>query len=563
MMNTMPRLGLVALAVTVLSSYTARAAEVDPPNILWITIEDISPHLGCYGDDYAVTPSIDTFARDAVRYSHAFASAPVCSPARSCLITGVYASSLGTQRLRSVFPIPDSIRGFPAYLREAGYHTSNNVKTDYNTSDAKRLIEESWDESSKTATWRGRKEEGQPFFSVINLTTTHQSRASVWSFEEFEEKVGSELGPELRHDPAKAPLPPYYPDTELARRTVARYYDCITLVDRQVGEILNDLESDGLSADTIVFIYSDHGMGLPRGKRNLHDSGLQVPLLIRFPEKWKRLAPAAAGDWVERLVSFVDFPPTMLSILGLEIPGYMQGRAFLGDAAAEPREYVYGARDRVDEADDVARSVRDGRWLYIRNYMPHLSSMQFERYSDGSDFRREFLRLAGEGKLDAAQMTYAAPRRAVEELYDTTVDPHQVSNLADIGEYEAVLKRMRAEHRRWLRETRDVGLLPEAEAAAIVAAEGVPLYEWARGQAQCPGDAVLDAAGAVGGPVTDAQFAEGMESKDAAVRYWTVMSGAAQAEPSALVRAGLEKSLADESASVRGRGGGRACARGG
>ena len=255
--------GIAALFATGLHAFPVKAADMPAkPNILWITCEDICPNLGCYGDSYARTPHLDAFARQAVLYTRAFASAPVCSPARSCLISGVYATSLGTQRLRSAFPVPEKIRGFPAWLKESGYYCSNNVKTDYNLRDMKAFISDAWDSCSGKAHWRGRKP-GQPFFSIFNIETTHQSRASVWSHEQFEEKVGSRLKPEERHDPAKAPLPPYYPDTPESRRLLARYYDCITAMDMEVAELLRQLETDGLADDTIVFFFSDNGMGIP------------------------------------------------------------------------------------------------------------------------------------------------------------------------------------------------------------------------------------------------------------------------------------------------------------
>ncbi|RME96196.1 MAG: DUF229 domain-containing protein [Verrucomicrobia bacterium] len=537
---------LAAMAMALGGTTPARAG--DRPNILWITVEDMSPDLGCYGDAYARTPNLDRFAREAVRYTRAFATAPVCSPARSCLITGLYATSLGTQRLRSAFPIPDWIHGFPSHLRQAGYYTANNVKTDYNTSAEPRLIRESWDACSPQADWRGRRE-GQPFFCVINLMTTHQSRTSVWSFEQFEREIGSQLRPEERHDPNRAPLPPFYPDTALARRTWARYHDCITLMDRQVGEILARLEQDGLAEDTIVFFFSDHGMGMPRGKRVLHDTGLRVPLLIRFPGKWSHLAPAAPGGALDRLVSFVDFPPTVLSLAGLEPPAVMQGRAFLGPHAGPPRRWVHGARDRVDEVYDVARSVRDGRWLYIRNFMPHLPWMQWERYSDQSDFRREFLRLAAEGRLTAAQMTYARAPRPIEELYDTANDPWQIRNLAGRPEHADRLAAMRAELRRWMRETRDLGLLPEAEVGELTA--GTTPFEWARRQKLFPGEELLATAEAVGRPVEAAKWRGRLASPDPAVRYWAVMALAASPRPTAEIRSLLRDALRDEAASVR------------
>lgn len=298
------------------------------PNVLWITCEDLSPVLGCYGDTYAHTPNIDRLASEGVRYTNAFATAPVCSPARSCLITGVHAASLGTQSLRCQMPLPRGIGCCTSLLREAGYYCTNNEKEDYNfiTPPA------AWDESSNSAHWRKRPPE-KPFFSIFNLMTTHQSRVR-YGREEFE-KINAGLAPEERHDPAKAPLPPYYPDTSAVRLNIATLYTQVTLMDKEVGDYLGQLEADGLADDTIVFFYSDHGTGLPRGKRWLHDTGIRVPLIIRFPKRFQPLAPVAPGFTVEDLVSFVDFPPTMLSLAGVPVPDYMQGRAFLGQQTGE------------------------------------------------------------------------------------------------------------------------------------------------------------------------------------------------------------------------------------
>ena len=344
----------------------------DQPNILWITAEDMSPTLGCYGDKFAITPNIDRLAKQSVRYTKAFASAPVCSPSRSCLITGCYPPSLSTQQMRSGFAIPESMRGFPELLRKRGYYTSNNVKTDYNTGNYAEIIKHSWNESSATAHWRKRTDKTQPFFSIFNLMTSHQSRSMVWPYERFKKEVQSKLSASEIHDPAKTPLPPYYPDTPLIRREVARFYDCVTAMDKEVGDILKQLEKDDLSKNAIVFFYSDHGSGMPRHKRALLESGMHVPLMIRFPKKWQHLAPAKPGTTTERLVSFVDYAPTVLSLTGIAIPEAMQGKPFLGSKNSKPRRYVYGHRDRVDEVRDLARSVRDSRYLYIRNYMPHL-----------------------------------------------------------------------------------------------------------------------------------------------------------------------------------------------
>ena len=519
-----------------------------PPNVLWITVEDMSPDLGAWGDDYARTPNIDRLAAQSVRYTHAFATAPVCSPSRSTLITGVSATSLGTQRLRSAFPIPASVKGFPSYLRSAGYYTTNNSKTDYNTSDAPRLIEESWDESSETAHWRGRAE-GQPFFAVFNDMTTHQSRSMSMSYEEFQELVQSRLSPEEIHDPAGAPVPPYYPDTPVVRKTLARYYDCITAMDQNVGRILAELEKDGLADDTIVFFFSDHGSGLPRHKRVLHDSGMNVPLLVRFPEKYQHLAPALRGETVDRLVSFLDFPPTVLGLVGLDTPNVMKGIPFLGTKTGEPRQYVYGARDRIDEAYDLARSIRDHEYLYIRTYMPHLSYNQPSAYSDTADIRREIERLAAGERLKGAQLDYAGPIRPREELYAVREDPHQVENLVYSDAHQEALTRMRRDLTRWIRETHDIGFLPEAEAWARIG-DRTP-YDVAQDEEAYPQPRITGAAALVGREDSLEEQTELLGDADAAVRYWAAVGLTASSRATEESREGLRAALSDPSAVVR------------
>ncbi len=517
------------------------------PNILWLTAEDMSPTLGCYGDEYATTPHLDRLAAQSVRYTRAFATAPVCSPSRSCLITGCYAPSLGTHQMRSTFPIPDAIRGFPALLREAGYFTTNNSKTDYNTSTAQRLIQESWDQNSAKAHWRNRKRAGQPFFSVFNFMTSHQSRSMAWPYQQFKTEVQSKLEPGEVHDPDNAPVPPYYPDTRVIRRTIARYYDCVTAMDKQVGDILRQLEENGLAENTIVMFYSDHGSGMPRHKRALLETGMRVPLLIHFPKKYRHLAPAAPGETTDRLVSFVDFGPTVLSLAGVTIPAVMQGRPFLGAQQPPPRRYVFGHRDRIDEAFDTARSVRDGRYLYVRNYMPHLSYHQPSAWPDTGEIRHEFYRLARAGGMTPPQRHYAGPTRLVEELYDCKTDPLNLKNLADAPEHQQVLKRLRRVHRQHIRDIKDLGFIPEAHAWRVFAAT----TPWQSARARnFKFDELYRAAWAVG-TAQEQTFLEQLADARASVRYWGAIGLAGKRDLSPVAVQKLRATLTDDSAAVR------------
>jgi len=505
----------------------------------------MSPGLGCYGDAFARTPRLDRLASEGTRYSRAFATAPVCSPARSCLITGIHASTLGTGNLRSRFPIPPRFRGFPALLRAAGYFTANNVKTDYNTSDEGAIIAASWDESSPRAHWRNRRP-GQPFFCVFNGMVTHQSRM----FESFEPELEKLLPAADRHDPAKVAVPPFYPVTPTSRRTIARHYDRMTVLDRDhVGKILDELDRDGLAGDTIVFFFSDHGSGLPRHKRVLHDSGLRVPFIVRFPEKYRSWAPSVPGGVSDRLVTFSDFGPTVLGLAGIAVPEEMEGRPFLGPSTAQPAERVFGSRDRVDEAFDLSRSVRDARYLYIRNYMPHLSWNQPEGYSDQAALRREISRLAAGGRLDAAALSYAAPRRPIEELYDVEADPCQVRNLAGSEGHREALERMRAFLRERIVASRDLGFLPEPELRRR--SEGTTPYEMARRPGAYPVERILAAAELSGRPGEAGRMTELLGDGDPAVRYWAALGLHSIGEAAGPAREALRKALADDAPAVR------------
>lgn len=462
------RAGLVAGAPALSQLARAvgnRGAVRERPNVLWISVEDISPDLGCYGDAYAVTPNLDRFAAEGVRYDACFAHMGVCAPARSGIITGMYPTHIGTNHMRCKGVPPAAVRCFTEYLRTAGYCCTNRSKTDYQFDSPVTA----WDKCGNCKDWRERAE-GQPFFSVINVGSTHESQIRNMK---RREQLPSLLSAEEKHEPAKAVLPPYYPDTPTVRADWAQYYDIITQMDKDVARILQQLEEGGLAEDTIVWFWGDHGRGLPRGKRWIYDSGLRVPLMIRVPAKWRRWARPDQPDAVKPgvvdtgLVAFVDFAPTMLSLCGVSIPGHIQGQAFLGPRRPEPRQYIYGARDRVDEAYDMIRCVRDKRFKYIRNFMPHLPRSLDINFMNQMPTMKEMRRLYAEGKLEGAQLQYFEHPKPLEELYDTLADPHEVVNLAGDPAQRRTLARLRNELFRWMQEMGDFGVLPECEFDAL------------------------------------------------------------------------------------------------
>lgn len=501
-----------------------KTSALERPNILWIVAEDLSPALGCYGAPDALTPNLDTFAKESVLFTHAFAAYPVCSPSRSCLITGMYPSTTGTGQMRSAFPLPRGVKGFPQYLREAGYHTTNNVKTDYNSADAGRLTKDSWHESSSKAHWRSRKE-GQPFFAVFNDMTTHQSRTMVWPHKVFKREIQTRLSPKEIHHPKKVRVPSYYPDTPLVRQELARFHDCVTVMDRNAGQILAELENDGLAEDTIVFFYSDHGSGMPRHKRLLTDSGMRVPLMVRIPKKWQHLAPGfgAPGSQSHKLVSFVDFAPTVLALCGIDCPDYMQGGNFLDQK--NKREWVYGARDRVDEVFDCSRSVRNGRWLLIRNYHPHLGWNQPSVFSDLGEIRREITSyFQGKGPRSPGLFHYALPHRDFYEFYDCKADPENLRNLSEEemsheqrNAFESAIKELHG----MARKTNDTGCLPEGIMADLVKEHKMPVADLIeQGKIDLP--AIWQVVESVGSN-TEIPLSE-ISSSDPSKRFWSIIA---------------------------------------
>jgi N-sulfoglucosamine sulfohydrolase len=430
------------LAVLFLSILSCFASE--RPNIIWMVGEDLGPELGCYGDRYARTPNLDKLASDAVRYTRAFTHAPVCAPSRSGLITGRYPTSIGSHHMRSKLLNPPP--AFTTYLRKAGYYVAWPGKTDFNFDVPKDYFD-------STANWLTNLPK-QPFFAYINFAESHESQ--IRQAKERFDRITSVLAPEQRHDPAKAVLPPYYPDTPLVRRDWANYYDLVSVVDYRVGELMRRLESSGLLTNTVIFFFGDHGRGLPRGKRWVYDSGIRVPLIIRWPG---RLEPAVRTH----LVSFVDFGPTVLSLAGVDIPNDMEGRPFLGSKAVKPSEYVYAARDRMDETYDRIRAVRDTRYKYIRNFHPELPYAQRIAYMEEMPTMQEWRRVHSEGKLTGVQALFFAPTKPAEEFYDTEADPHEIRNLAEAPEHQSKLRNFRQTLDDWIRRTGDLGQIPERE----------------------------------------------------------------------------------------------------
>ncbi len=409
------------------------------PNVLWIIGDDLSPDLACYGNNIVKTPNLDRLAREGARYTQVFTTAPVCSPSRSAFMTGMYQTSIGAHQHNTPNkkPLPDGVKTLTDHFREAGYFTSNTNgdfkipgKTHFNFKD-----ETPFDGTD----WRQRKS-GQPFYAQVNFHEPHRRFLR---------------DPKNPIDPNKVQLPPYYPDDQLSRRDWADYLESIQILDQKVGEVLERLEADGLSENTIVVFMGDHGRAHVRDKQFLYDGGIQIPLIIRWPGHIK---PGTVND---DLISAIDLAPTSLNLSGISVPKNMQGQAFLG-ADANSREYIVAARDRCDETFDRIRCVRTKRFKYIRNFHPDLPYKQTNLYKQHSYPVRTLMEVwFAEGKLTPAQARFMAPTRPSEELYDLENDPDEIHNLADKEEHMATLETLRYTLDKWITETKDQGEIPE------------------------------------------------------------------------------------------------------
>ena len=459
-------------------AFASGSSLAERPNLLLIVAEDMSPRIGAFGDPVAVTPHLDRLAAEGVRFPNTFTTAGVCAPSRAALMTGRYQTSIGAHAMRTsgygsgqpdVKPQgyeavpPSDVKAFPELLRARGYTTLNSVKTDYQFGEPFTL----WDENGFFVSWTDYTA-GHPFFAMENLMVTHESGL----FPKRLPRDAAEgllrllhLPNEWRYeavvDPADVVVPAYYPDTEIVRATLARQYGNIALLDAKVGQILEELDEKGLADSTIVIFTTDHGDGLPRAKREVYDSGIRVPLIIRWPSRW-RPEGLEPGDLDERMVSFIDLAPQILAFAGVSRPPFMQGRAFVGPHAGEPRSLVFAARDRMDEVEDRVRAVRDARFKYIRNYRPEDAGAQRLAFRDHLDLMEELWELEAAGRLEGAQALWFASPRPEEELYDVTQDPQEVQNLAALPAYAADVERMRAELDAWLTDQEDQGAVPEA-----------------------------------------------------------------------------------------------------
>lgn len=510
--------------------------ELPLPNILWITSEDNSPFAGCYGDEFATTPNMDALAAEGFLYTHAYANVPVCAPARNTILTGIYAISGGNQHMRSYYDKSDKVKFYPQMLREAGYYTSNNSKEDYNINPEQNV--NIWDDSSKDAHYKNRPE-GKPFFAVFNTTISHESS--------IHKSIPNE---ELRHSPEEVTLPPYHPDTPEMRHDWAQYYDKVEDMDQKIGEILQELEESGEAENTIVFYYGDHGGVLARSKRYVYETGTRVPFIVRIPEKYKHLFPSEKpGDKVDRMISFVDLFPTLLSIIGTDIPDYLQGKAFLGEKKTPDPEYVFMFRGRMDERYDMSRAVRDQKFRYIRNYIPYRVYGQYLEYLFRAPSIRSWQAAFKAGELNPIQSAFWKTKPA-EELYDTENDPWEVNNLANDPEYREVLDRMRGAAKEWMLEIHDTGFIPEAE--LIDRTAGTSAYDYMR-NSDINLEQLIEAANLASTAKEEdlAQLMDLLNSAEAAERYWGATGLLILGEKARPALGALEKALNDSSSNVK------------
>lgn len=518
---------MALMCATIVWCGAASAAE--RPNILWLVAEDATTTFGCYGDPVAKTPNIDRLAREGIVFDRCFTQA-VCAPSRFMLISGMYPTSCGpAEHMRAQGKIPDWLKGFPSYLREAGYFTTNCQKTDYNSPIS---VKEAWDECRGKAHYSHRSDSSQPFFAVFNHEVCHESCL-------FPEKSRGDG----RIDPATVRIPPYQPDTPELRADWARMYECQSAMDRQIGEKLKELKESGQAENTIVFFYGDNGGIVARSKRFLQRSGTNVAMVAYFPKKWQHLAPAPPGSRLSDPVSFVDFAPTVLSLAGIEPPKYMHGLAFAGKFRAPANEFVFCSRDRMDERYDMMRMVADRKFLYIRNYRPDRPYVQSLNYMFQARGYQSWAEQAAQGKLTRATAQFWGEKPS-EELYDLDADPDNVKNLVADPARADTLSRMRAELKRRVLLANDNGFLPEGSQL-----EG---YDASRKTGAYPIERVFEIANVASDRKVEnlPKLIEALADPCEPIRWWGAQGCSILGQRAAKAEPALQKCLGDASGPV-------------
>jgi len=509
-----------------LAAFTASGSSIfaqQKPNILWVTIEDTSPQfIGCYGNKDARTPVIDQLAKDGVRFTNAFSTGTVCSPSRSCIITGVKTYKAGTGNHRSNYPIPEFIKGFPFYLQKAGYYTTNNSKTDYNVADAGKFTKEAWNESSAKAGWEYRKP-GQPFFAVYNFNDSHQSRTMTESYSWYQKNVVDELPVKDRIGDNEFEMPPFYKNSPEMRKQFARVYNSIKLTDNKIGVLLARLEKDHLKDSTIIFFYGDHGEGIPRGKTNGINLGYRVPFVIWFPEMYKHLSPwGTSGVVTDELIDFEDLAPTLISLAGGIVPDHLSGRKLIGKDRSKPADHLVLSADRSDNGIDMVRSVTNGKYMYSRNFMPFMPEARYIRYMEIGEIKQQMRKDLAENKLNPLQKSLFEDRPA-EFLYDIENDIWETRNLAADPSYKLILEKMRSQLKTEVLQSRDVLFLPEYEIGLI--SETTTPYEFRLGDNNYPVAEIYKAASLSGfrGKEIAEQQIKLLSGANKIVRYWAIL----------------------------------------
>ncbi|MBW8034620.1 MAG: sulfatase-like hydrolase/transferase [Planctomycetes bacterium] len=551
-------MGLASL--TVISQSHVNAANISKkpkrPNILWISCEDISPNLGCYGDPHAITPTLDKLAEQGTRYTNAFTPAGVCAPCRSAIITGVNQSSLGTRDMRCKALLPEKIKLFPEYLRNAGYYCTNNSKQDYQIL---KTPEGTWDESSKKAHWRNGPKD-QPFFAVFNINICHESKIKSVDEEKHLKNIPS-LTKAQRQNPDEMQLPPYYPNTPATRIIWAHYLEVITQMDYQAAGILKQLKDDGLEEDTIVIYWSDHGAGMQRAKRWVYDSGTRVPMIARIPEKYRVANQGKPGSVCDDLICLIDLGPTVMNLAGLDTPEYMQAQPFLGPNLPKPRAYVHAARDRIDERYDMVRSICDKRYRYLKNYLPEKAYDQHVNYNEQGTIMKELRRLQAEGKLSPIAAQFMASSRPLEELYDIQEDRYETKNLATEPQFEKILQRLRKAHQKHFFAILDTGLIPELELLRLeqILGNRYDILRQPGGKKLLKRLYKMHSMAVSAQPKNFTKLSKALKDENASIRYWSVIglgniaSKATQAAPL------LIEATKDTSPAVRIKAAGALC----